>query len=311
MDEVVSDEQPQAGKTRCGFISVIGLPNAGKSTLVNQIVGAKVSIVSHRVQTTRARVLGIALYENTQLVLIDTPGIFKPKKTLEKAMVTAALSSFEDTEFILHIVDAQHKTPLENNQTVFDAIKDKKNVILVLNKIDRIDKTKLLELSKLLNERQNYIATFMISALSGKGVMGLTKYLAKHLPKQEWIFPEDQITDMPMRLLAAEITREKIFLRLHQELPYDIFVETEQWEEFDNGDVKISQVIHVERESQKAIVLGRGGAQIKEIGQASRLELEEMMERKVHLKIFVKLQPNWAERVENYALFGLDVYNRK
>lgn len=310
MDEIGSDEQSYHGETRCGFISVIGLPNAGKSTLVNQMVGAKVSIVSHRVQTTRARVLGIALYENAQLVLIDTPGIFKPKKTLEKAMVTAALSSFEDTEFILHIVDAQHKTPLENNQTVFDAIKDKKNVILVLNKIDRIDKTKLLELSKLLNERHNYIATFMISALSGKGVMGLTKYLAKHLPEQEWIFPEDQITDIPMRLLAAEITREKIFLRLHQELPYDIFVETEQWEEFDNGDVKISQVVHVERESQKAIVLGRGGSQIKEIGQAARLELEEMMERKVHLKIFVKLQPNWAERVENYALFGLDIYNR-
>lgn len=310
MDTDQDQQSPQAPKT-CGFVTVIGLPNAGKSTLVNYMVGAKVSIVSHRVQTTRARVLGIALHDESQIVLIDTPGIFKPQKTLEKAMVTAALSSFEDTEFILHIVDASHKDPIKNNETVFNAVRGKKNVILVLNKIDRIPKPRLLEISAALNEHQEYLATFMICALTGKGVIGIAKYLSQNLPQQEWIFPEDQITDMPMRLLAAEITREKIFLQLHQELPYDIFVETEQWEEFDNGSVKISQVVHVQRESQRAIVLGRGGSRIKEIGQASRLELEEMMERKVHLKIFVKMQPDWAERVENYALFGLDTGARK
>lgn len=302
------EETAQNGGAVCGSVSVIGLPNAGKSTLVNHMVGAKVSIVSHRVQTTRARVLGIALHKQAQIILIDTPGIFKPSKTLEKAMVTAALSSFEDTDYIIHIVDASHKNPIANNQTVFDAISKKKNVILVLNKVDKIDKKKLLALSQAMNEHRDYVATFMISAINGKGVDAIAHYLAQHLPRQEWIFPEDQITDMPMRLLAAEITREKIFLQLHQELPYEIFVETEQWEEFDNGSVKISQVVHVQKESQRAIVLGRRGARIKQIGQASRLELEEMMERPVHLKIFVKLQPDWAERVENYELFGLGIH---
>lgn len=294
-------------QTRCGFVSILGLPNAGKSTLVNTIVGAKVSIVSKKVQTTRTRVLGIAIEDQTQVILIDTPGIFKPKKTLEKAMVNAALSSFEDADFIVHLVDVTQKNPLENNRMIFDSLKGQENVILVLNKIDRIEKTSLLKTAQALNETFPYIATFMISAINGKGVKDLTAYLTKILPEGGWLFPEDQMSDMPMRLLAAEITREKIFHQLHQEIPYAVFIDTEAWEEFDNGSVKISQVVYIEKDSQKAILLGKRGSRIKEIGQAARLELEEIMEQKVHLKLFVKVQENWAERTENYALFGLDI----
>lgn len=294
-------------QTRCGFVSILGLPNAGKSTLVNTIVGAKVSIVSKKVQTTRTRVLGIAIEDQTQVILIDTPGIFKPKKTLEKAMVNAALSSFEDADFIVHLVDVTQKNPLENNRMIFDSLKGQENVILVLNKIDRIEKTSLLKTAQALNEACPYIATFMISAINGKGVKDLTAYLTKILPEGGWLFPEDQMSDMPMRLLAAEITREKIFHQLHQEIPYAVFIDTEAWEEFDNGSVKISQVVYIEKDSQKAILLGKRGSRIKEIGQAARLELEEIMEQKVHLKLFVKVQENWAERTENYALFGLDI----
>lgn len=295
--------------TRAGFVSVIGLSNAGKSTLINNMVGAKVSIVSQKMQTTRTRVLGIAMHEQSQIVLIDTPGIFKPKKTLEKAMVGAALSSLEDADFIIHLVDATHKTPIDNNAMIFQSLKGQNNVILVLNKIDKIPAQKLLEISKTLNEAFAYKATFMISALNGKGVKDLARYLGEILPHSEYIFPEDQLSDMPMRLLAAEITREKIFEQLHQELPYAIFIDTEAWEDFDNGSLKISQVIVVERDSQKAIILGRGGSRIKAIGQAARLELEEIMEQKIHLKLFVKVQENWAEKTENYSLFGLDIRN--
>ena len=294
--------------TTCGFVGVVGLPNAGKSTLVNHMVGSKVTIVSHKVQTTRTRVLGITLHKQAQIVLIDTPGIFKPKKTLEKAMVNAALSSLEDADILLHIVAVDQKEIVEKNKTVLKALKDRKNVVLVLNKVDRIPKPKLLDLAAALNDAHAYQATFMISALTGKGVDKLTDYLAENLPRQEWIFPEDQMSDMPMRLLASEITREKIFHQLHKELPYEIFVETENWEEFDNGSIKISQVVHVQKESQRAIVLGKRGARIKAIGQAAREELNDIMDCPVHLKIFVKVQENWAERVENYALFGLNIH---
>lgn len=301
---MTNENTPQ---TRCGFISILGLPNAGKSTLVNTMVGAKVSIVSKKVQTTRTRVLGITIEDQTQIILIDTPGIFKPKKTLEKAMVSAALSSFEDADFIVHLIDVTQKNPIENNRMIFESLKGQENVILVLNKIDRIEKTSLLKTAQALNDAFPYIATFMISAINGKGVKDLAAYLAKTLPEGEWLFPEDQMSDMPMRMLAAEITREKIFHQLHQEIPYAVFIDTEAWEEFDNGSVKISQVIYVEKDSQKAILLGKRGSRIKEIGQAARLELEEIMEQKVHLKLFVKVQENWAERTENYALFGLDI----
>lgn len=295
--------------TRCGFVSVIGLTNAGKSTLINQMVGSKVSIVSHKVQTTRTRVLGMAVYEKTQIILIDTPGIFRPKKTLEKAMVTAALSSLEDADFIVHLVDVAIKNPLSQNRDILKSLENEKNVILVLNKVDKISKPALLVLTQEFNAEFSYMATFMLSALSGMGVKDLSASLAKILPQQPWMFPEDQMSDMPMRLMAAEITREKIFNLLHQEIPYAVFVETENWEEFDNGSVKISQLVYVEKESQKSIMLGKNGSKVKAIGKSAREDLEEIMGRPVHLKIFVKVQENWAERVENYKMFGLDIPN--
>lgn len=298
-------------KSHCGFVSVIGLPNAGKSTLINTLVGAKVSIVSRKVQTTRCRVLGIALHDEAQIILIDTPGIFKPKKTLEKAMVSSALSSFDEAEFIVHIVDAAMRNPLEANSVVMRALDDqganKQNVILVLNKVDRVSKPALLAIAQDMNEAFPYMATFMISATEGKGVPDLADFLAEKLPEGPWMFPEDQITDMPMRLMAAEITREKIYDQIHQEIPYSVFVATESWENFDDGSVKISQVIFVQKESQKGIVLGKGGSKIKAVGQAARIELEDILDTRVHLKTFVRVQENWAERLENYEMFGLEL----
>lgn len=304
MDDLLQNDLPEG---RCGFVSVIGLPNAGKSTLVNALVGTKVSIVSRKIQTTRTRVLGIALHEDAQIVLIDTPGIFKPKKTLEKAMVTAALSSFEEVEAVIHVVDVAVKDAVKKNKMILDAIKGKKNVILALNKIDRVSKVDLLKIAQDLNDAFDYSATFMISALNDKGVKDIASHVASILPEGQWIFPEDQITDMPMRLMAAEITREKIFDQLHQEIPYAVFVETEDWEQFDNGSIKISQAIYVQKNSQKGVVLGKGGAKIRQIGQMAREELEEIMQCRVHLKTFVKVQENWAERAENYQMFGLDL----
>lgn len=300
-------ETPPLEKMRCGYVSVIGLPNAGKSTLINSMVGTKVSIVSRKIQTTRTRVLGIALHDDAQIVLIDTPGIFRPKKTLEKAMVTAALSSFQDTDFIFHIVDASMKNPVDANRMIIKELKSLKNVVLVLNKVDQMAKEDLFAVTQDMNAAFDYKATFMISALNGAGVKDLSAFAAENLPQQEWIYPPDQITDMPMRLVAAEITREKIFDQLHQEIPYSVFVETEEWENFDNGSVKISQVVHVQKDSQKGIVLGKRGSKIKRIGQDAREELEEMLDQRVHLKIFVRVQENWAERVENYEMFGLDI----
>ena len=299
------NENPEGKK--CGFVSVIGLTNAGKSTLINSIVGSKVSIVSRKVQTTRTRILGMAAYDKTQIILIDTPGIFNPRKTLEKAMVTAALSSLEDADYIVHMVDAAMKDPIEKNKMIFRSLENQKNVILVFNKVDLVSKPDLLALTQKLNDKFPYMATFMISALSGKGVEDISKYLASILPEQPWMYPEDQMSDMPMRLMAAEITREKIFHQIHQEIPYSVFVQTESWEEFDNGSVKISQLIYVEKESQKGIILGKGGTKIKAIGKAAREDLEDIMGQKVHLKIFVKVQENWAERAENYTMFGMDI----
>ncbi len=290
---------------RCGSVSIIGLPNAGKSTLVNVLVGQKVTIVSPKVQTTRRRIMGIAVHKGTQILLIDTPGIFQAKKTLEKAMVAAAMSAFDDMDFIIHIVDMSLKSPFQRNADIIAELKECRNAILVLNKVDTVDKPKLLEISMAFNGALNYAATFMVSALSGKGTADILNYLASNLPEGDWAYPEDQITDMPMRLLAAEITREKVFLQLHEEIPYAVHVETEEWEEFDNGSVRIAQAIVVQKESQKAVVLGKGGARIKSIGQSARMELEEIMERPVHLKIFVKVDEKWAERAENLSFYGL------
>ncbi|MBI1300936.1 MAG: GTPase Era [Alphaproteobacteria bacterium] len=292
---------------RCGFVSVVGLSNVGKSTLMNEMVGQKVSIVSQKVQTTRNRILGITIHENAQIILIDTPGIFKPKKTLEKVMVSTALQSIDDADIILHIVDIKMKNPVEQNKLLFQTLKNHTHVVLVLNKVDKVSKPELLDISLRLNQSFPYEATFMISALSGSGVKDILHYLSKNVPSGMWMYPEDQITDMPMRLIAAEITRERIFHLIHQEIPYAVYVETEAWENLADGSIKISQVVYVEKESQKGILLGKGGQKIKAIGQSAREELQEMLEQKVHLKIFVKVQENWAERAENYQAFGLDL----
>lgn len=294
-------------KQRCGFVSIIGAPNAGKSTLVNRLVGAKVSIVSPKVQTTRTRVMGVVNHDDTQIVFVDTPGIFQPRKRLEKAMVAAAWQGTADAEEIMLLIDVGKGRINDDTKAIIGRLKDtQREVILLLNKIDMLQKDKLLALAADLNAEGIFKETFMISALTGDGVDALMQALAARMPEGPWMFGEDQISDMPMRLLAAEITREKIFLQLGDELPYSSTVETEQWEDFDNGDVKISQTVYVMRDSQKAIVLGKGGARIKKIGQAAREELEEILERRVHLSLFVKVRDKWTDDPARYAAWGLD-----
>lgn len=300
----MTDEMPDQS-TRCGFVSVIGLPNAGKSTLINTLVGTKVSIVSAKVQTTRTRVLGILTSGAAQIILIDTPGIFDARKTMERAMVGAAYEALDESDIVMHIVDASKKNILDKNKEIIGKIPAGKKCILVLNKIDLVSKPDLLALAAAFNALRNYDATFMISALKGKGSHDMLAPLSKLLPEGPWHFAEDEITDMPMRMMAAEITREKIFNLLHHELPHSTLVHTEHWEEFRDGSVKIDQVIYVARDSQKAIVLGKGGARIKQIGQLARLELEQLFEMRVHLKLLVKVQENWAERPENLRIMGL------
>lgn len=292
---------------RCGFVSIIGAPNAGKSTLINRLVGAKVSIVSPKVQTTRTRVMGIVNHDSTQIVFVDTPGIFQPRKRLEKAMVAAAWQGTADAEEIMLLVDVGKGRINEDTRAIISKLKDtQREVILLLNKIDMLQKDKLLALAAELNGEGVFKETFMISALTGDGVQALLDTLAARMPEGPWMFGEDQISDMPMRLLAAEITREKIFLQLGDELPYSSTVETEQWEDFENGDVKISQTVYVMRDSQKAIVLGKGGTRIKKIGQAAREELEEILERRVHLSLFVKVREKWTDDPARYSAWGLD-----
>lgn len=292
--------------TRCGFVSVIGLPNAGKSTLVNALVGSKVSIVSRKVQTTRTRILGILTEGATQIALVDTPGLFAPKRALERAMVRTAVSGMEEGDLILHIVDVSKKNAFKDNAAIQEMLKDKAPAVLVLNKIDIFAKHQLLELTAQMNAAFPYKDTFMISAMKGSGVEDIRTYLAANLPEGAWLFPEDQMSDVPMRMLAAEITREKVFEQLHEELPYATFVETEAWEEFENKSVKISQTIFVERETQKAIVLGKGGSRIKEIGSAAREELKKILETDVHLKIHVSVLEKWTERPAYFTRLGLD-----
>jgi len=292
---------------RCGFVSIIGAPNSGKSTLINRLVGAKVSIVSPKVQTTRTRVMGIVNQGGTQIVFVDTPGIFAPRKRLDRAMVSAAWQGAAEAEIILLIVEVAKDKINPESRAIIDKLKKQgRKVTLVLNKIDLIEKNKLLKISAGLYETGVFNDIYMISALSGDGVDRLLLDLAGKMPAGPWMFNEDQISDMPLRLLAAEITREKIFLQLKEELPYASAVATETWEEFDNGSVKISQVIYVMRDSQKAIILGKGGAQIKKIGEAARLELEEILGRRVHLRLFVKVRENWGDDPERYREWGLD-----
>ncbi|MFC0246571.1 GTPase Era [Falsochrobactrum ovis] len=296
----------EAGSTRSGFVALIGAPNAGKSTLVNQLVGTKVSIVTHKIQTTRALVRGIFIEDNAQIVLVDTPGIFRPKRRLDRAMVTTAWGGAKDADIILVIVDAQGGFN-ENAQALLESMANvRQTKVLVLNKVDRVDPPKLLELAQKANEIVTFDRTFMISALNGSGCKDLATYLAQTVPNGPWYYPEDQISDMPMRQLAAEITREKLYLRLHEELPYSSTVETESWAERKDGSVRIEQVIYVERESQKKIVLGHKGETIKAIGQSARKEISEILEQNVHLFLFVKVRENWGNDPERYREMGLD-----
>lgn len=293
--------------TRCGFVAILGAPNVGKSTLVNRVVGAKVSIVSPKVQTTRTRVLGILVEGEAQLVLIDTPGIFQPRRRLDRAMVAAAWGGAGDADQIMLLVDAVRGVDADTSH-IIEGLKEQKrtDVLLALNKVDAVAKPKLLELTARLNAEGLFSEIFMISALKGTGVEDLIAHLTAHAPEGPWMFPEDQVSDMPMRLLAAEITREKLYLQLRQELPYAATVETEEWEEKPDGSVKIGQVVYVERDSQKGIVLGKGGSRIKALGATARKELEEILDRKVHLFLFVKVREKWSDDPERYRDWGLD-----
>ena len=296
-------------KTHSGFVALIGAPNVGKSTLVNRLVGTKVSIVTRKVQTTRALIRGIITHNNTQIVLVDTPGIFTPKRRLDRAMVTTAWSGAKDADMVLVLVDAAKGLDEETEEVFASLSKVKQEKILVINKVDSVPRPSLLELAKKLNEGQQFSETFMISALKGTGCDDLLYCLAKKLPEGPWYYPEDQISDMPMRQLAAEITREKLYMRLHNELPYASTVETESWEERPDGSVKINQIIYVEREGQKKIVLGTKGETIKAIGQAARKELMEILEQRVHLFLFVKVRDHWSDDPERYREMGLDYSN--
>ncbi|HTV33470.1 MAG TPA: GTPase Era [Methylocella sp.] len=296
---------PDAG-TACGFVALIGAPNAGKSTLINRLVGTKVSIVSRKVQTTRGTVRGIALEGPAQIIFVDTPGIFAPKRRLDRAMVGAAWSSAGDADIIALLVDAQKGVDSETETILAKLPQLSATKILILNKIDRIEPEKLLTLAANLNHRLAFAQTFMISALRGHGVEKVRKELSTLMPKGPWLYPDDQISDMPLRLLAAEITREKIFERLHDELPYASTVETELWKEQADGAVRIEQTIYVMREAHKKIVIGEGGRTIKAIGIAARKEIEEAVEQKAHLFLFVKVRENWGDDPQRYQEMGLE-----
>ncbi len=299
---------PEPAQQRCGFIAVIGAPNAGKSTLVNGLVGAKVSIVSHKVQTTRVPVRGIANVGDSQLVFIDTPGLFAPKKRLDTAMVEAAWGGARDADMVVLVIDAARGIDAEV-EGILAKLKDVKLPrIAVLNKVDKLaDKAKLLALATELQQRLDFETVFMISATAGDGVEDLKNFLAERMPPGPWHYPADDLTDAPLRLLAAEITREKIFHRLHDEVPYSSTVETTQWTERKDGSVRIEQTIFVARDGQKAIMLGKGGATIKQVSMDSRRELTEILERPVHLFLFVKVRQNWQDDPERYREMGLEL----
>jgi GTP-binding protein Era len=293
------------GQTHCGIVSVLGAPNAGKSTLVNRLVGAKVSIVSPKVQTTRIRVRGVALHENTQIVYVDTPGIFAPKRRLDRAMVDAAWGGTADADAIVLLVDAKRGIDADVRRIAEGLNKRESTVTLVLNKVDTIRREELLSLSEELNAMATFERTFMISALNGSGVSDLEDALSARMPAGPWLFPEDEISDIPQRLLAAELTREKAYLYLHQELPYALSVGTESWEDFDNGSVRIEQAITVARESHKGIVVGKGGQMIRRIRAEAQEELAELIGRPVHLFVRVKVREKWADDPGHFREWGL------
>ena len=306
MVEPAEAENPAGAATRCGFVALIGTPNAGKSTLANALVGSKVSIVTPKVQTTRALVRGIAIEGAAQLIFVDTPGIFSPRRRLDRAMVATAWGSTHDADVVALLIDA-HKGVLDDDDAILRTISDlRAPKVLVLNKVDLVKKPALLALAQSLNERMAFAVTFMISARSGDGVADLRRWLAVNVPAGPWLYPEDQISDAPLRQLAAEITREKLYLRLHQELPYQSTVETDVWKELRDGAVRIEQTIYVERESQRKIVLGKAGQAIKAIGAAARADIAAAIEQPVHLFLHIKVREGWGDDPERYREMGLE-----
>ncbi len=295
-------------ETRAGFVALIGEPNAGKSTLLNRMVGAKVSIVTHKVQTTRARIRGIAMAGDSQIVFVDTPGIFRPRRRLDRSMVAAAWGGAADADVIVLLIEA-HRGLTEGVRSIVEALKERaegRHVALAINKIDRVKAEVLLALSQEMNAAFPFVQTFMISAEKGYGCDDLRDWLAQAVPAGPWLYPEDQIADLPMRMIAAEITREKLTLRLHEEIPYQLTVETERWEERKDGSARVDQIVYVARPGHKGIVLGKGGETIKAVGQAAREELSEFLGRPVHLFLVVKVRENWLEEKERYGEMGLD-----
>lgn len=299
----------EAQPTRAGFVALIGEPNAGKSTLLNRMVGAKVSIVTHKVQTTRARIRGICMAGQTQIVFVDTPGLFRPRRRLDRAMVKAAWGGAADADIVVLLIEA-HRGLTEGVQAILDRMKEEmvtgRPVALAINKIDRVKAETLLALAEKMNAAYPFAKTFMISAERGYGVEDLRDWLAAELPEGAWYYPEDQLADLPLRMLAAEMTREKLTLRLHEELPYQLTVETEKWEERPDGSVRIDQLIYVARDGHKGIVLGKGGETVKAVGQAARAEISEFLGRPVHLFLQVLVRPNWLDEKERYSEMGLD-----
>jgi GTP-binding protein Era len=294
--------------TSAGFVALIGEPNAGKSTLLNRMVGAKVSIVTHKVQTTRTRIRGIAIDGDAQLIFVDTPGLFQPRRRLDRAMVAAAWGGAADADVVVLLIEANRGITegvgriLENLANVTRGRK----VALAINKIDRVESPRLLALTKDINDRFSFDETFMISAEKGHGIEVMRMWLSSQLPEGPWLYPEDQIADLPVRMIAAEITREKMTLRMHQDLPYQLTVETENWEEREDGSVRIDQLIYVMRDGHKGIILGRKGETIKQVGAAARIELEDFLGCRVHLFLQIKVRPNWLEEAERYSEMGLN-----
>jgi GTP-binding protein Era len=294
--------------TRAGFVALIGEPNAGKSTLLNRMVGAKVSIVTHKVQTTRARIRGVAMDGDRQIIFVDTPGLFRPRRRLDRAMVAAAWGGAADADIVVLLIEA-HRGLTDGVRAILDNLKDKtgnRPVALAINKIDRVKAEELLALTKKMNEAYPFVETFMISAEKGYGCADLKAWLGDRMPESPLLFPEDQIADLPMRMIAAEITREKLTLRLHQELPYQLTVETDHWNERPDGSARIDQVVYVARDGHKGIVLGHKGETAKAVSKAAREELEAFLGRKVHLFLQVKVRPNWLEEAERYSEMGLN-----
>ena len=294
-------------KTKAGFVAVIGAPNAGKSTLVNHLVGFKVSIVTHKVQTTRTRIRGVCMHGASQIIFVDTPGIFVPKRKLDRAMVDAAWLGADDADLIIFLYDVTRREVDSDTSRILSGLKENnKEAILVLNKIDLVKSVLLLPIIKRFQEENIFSDTFMVSAENGSGCEKLLEYLSVRIPDSPWLYPEDEVSDLPQRLLAAEITREQVLLKLHQELPYGATVETEEWTERDDGAIVINQIIYVKRPGHKKIALGRNGNMIKAIGKASRQELQVLLDRTVHLFLFVKVRENWMEDPDRYSLWGLD-----